>query len=72
VYSIYMYNRVTSGSLSPYVHIIPDFFRKEVYSLGPLLILTLLLGIYPYFISGYIEFGLSNLLLGNILIDILC
>jgi len=63
VYSIFMYNRVTSGSLSPYLHIIPDFFRKEFYILAPLLALTLLLGIYPYFISGDIEFGLSSLLL---------
>ena len=63
VYSIYMYNRVTSGSFSPYLFTIPDIFRKEFYMLYPLLILTLLLGIYPCFITYDIEFGLSNYLL---------
>lgn len=62
VYSIFMYNRVTSGSLSPYIHIIPDLFRKEYYELAPLLLLTILLGVYPYFISSDIEFSLSNFL----------
>jgi NADH-ubiquinone oxidoreductase chain 4 len=68
VYSIFMYNRVTSGSFSPYIHTIPDLFRKEYYILIPLLILTIILGIYPYFISSDIEFGLSNFLFsGNVL-----
>ena len=62
VYSIFMYNRVTSGSISPYIHVIPDIFRKEYYILIPLIILTILLGIYPSFISADIEFGLSNFL----------
>ena len=63
VYSIFMYNRITSGSLSPYIHTIPDLFRKEFYLLLPLLILTLILGIYPQFITSDIEFGLSSFLL---------
>ena len=63
VYSIFMYNRVTGGSLSPYIHTIPDIFRKEFYIILPLLILTLILGIYPSFITYEIEFGLSNYLL---------
>jgi len=63
IYSIFMYNRVTSGSLSPYIHSIPDLFRKEFFILIPLIVLTLALGIYPYFISSDIEFSLSNLLL---------
>jgi NADH-ubiquinone oxidoreductase chain 4 len=62
VYSIFMYNRVISGSFSPYIHSIPDIFRKEYYSLAPLLLLTIILGIYPHFISNDIEFGLSNFL----------
>jgi NADH-ubiquinone oxidoreductase chain 4 len=62
VYSIFMYNRVTGGSLSPYIHTIPDIFRKEFYLLMPLLILTIILGVYPQFISSEIEYGLSNLL----------
>ena len=63
VYSIFMYNRVTGGSLSPYIYTIPDIFRKEFYILLPLLVLTLILGIYPSFITYDIEFGLSNYLL---------
>jgi NADH-ubiquinone oxidoreductase chain 4 len=62
VYSIFMYNRVTGGSISPYIHTIPDIFRKEYYILIPLIILTIILGIYPLFISADIEFGLSNFL----------
>ena len=62
VYSIFMYNRVTGGSFSPYIHTIPDIFRKEYYTLAPLLTLTIILGIYPYFISSDIEFSLSSLL----------
>lgn len=66
VYSIFMYNRVTSGTISPYIHTIPDIFRKEYYILIPLILLTIILGIYPSFISADIEFGLSNLLLVTI------
>jgi len=66
VYSIFMYNRVTGGSLSPFVHTIPDIFRKEFYIILPLLVLTLILGIYPCFISYDVEFGLSNYLLFTI------
>jgi len=63
VYSIFMFNRVTGGSISPYIHTIPDVFRKEFYILLPLLVLTLILGVYPSFITNDIDFALSNLLL---------
>jgi NADH-ubiquinone oxidoreductase chain 4 len=63
IYSIFMYNRITGGSVSPYMHTIPDLFRKEYYILLPLLIITLILGIYPSFICYDIEFSLSNHLL---------
>ena len=62
-YSIFLYNRVASGSLSPYIKTIPDMFRKEFYLLAPLLFLTILLGIYPYFITSEIEFSMSGFLL---------
>lgn len=65
IYSVFMFNRVTSGSFSPYIYTIPDIFRKEYYELIPLLILTIILGIYPYFIINDIEYALSNLLLFN-------
>jgi NADH-ubiquinone oxidoreductase chain 4 len=63
IYSIFMYNRVTSGSYSRYLHTIPDLFRKEYYVLLPLILLTLLLGIYPNFIVLDIEYTLSNYLI---------
>lgn len=63
VYSIFMYNRITSGTLSPYIHSAPDVVRKEFYMLLPLFGLTLILGIYPYFITTDIEFGLSSILM---------
>jgi len=60
IYSINTFNKTTSGSLSPYVLTVPDIFRKEYYTLLPLIVLTLILGVYPSFISSDIEFGLSN------------
>jgi NADH-ubiquinone oxidoreductase chain 4 len=63
VYSIFMYNRVTGGSISKYIHTIPDLFRKEYFNLLPLVGLTIILGIYPSFISKEIDFVLSNFLL---------
>lgn len=65
IYSIFMYNRVTSGSYSRYLHTIPDLFRKEYYTLLPLIVLTLLVGVYPYFIIADIEYAISNYLLFN-------
>jgi len=63
VYCIYVYNKVTSGSQSPYIFTIPDMYRKEYYILLPLLVLTIILGIYPSFITSDIEFALSHCLL---------
>ena len=70
IYSIFMYNRITSGSLSPYIKTIPDVFRKEFAILIPLVLLTIILGIYPSFISDDIEFGLSNFLFINCLLPL--
>jgi NADH-ubiquinone oxidoreductase chain 4 len=66
VYSIFMYNRVTGGSLSPYIHTIPDIFRKEFAIIFPLIAATILIGIIPFFVTDDIEFALSNFLLWNI------
>jgi len=60
IYSINTFNKTTSGSISPYIHTIPDIFRKEYYTLLPLIVLTIILGIYPGFIISDIEFGLSS------------
>ena len=63
IYSIYMYNRVASGSTSIFIHTIPDLFRKEFFLLLPLILFTIFLGVYPSVIISDIEFGLSNFLL---------
>jgi Proton-conducting membrane transporter len=65
IYSIFMYNRVSSGYYSFFLLTIPDIFRKEYYTLFPLLFITLAIGIYPNFIISDIEFSLSNVLLIN-------
>jgi len=66
VYSIYLYNRVTSGSVSPHIFTIPDLYRKEYYILLPLLVLTILLGVFPSIITTDIEFAISHCLLFSI------
>jgi len=63
IYSINTYNKITSGSLSSYLLTIPDMFRKEFYTLLPLLIITIFLGIYPSAIGYDIEYSLSSYLL---------
>jgi len=63
IYSINTYNKITSGSLSSYLLTIPDMFRKEYYTLLPLLIITIFLGIYPSAIGYDIEYSLSSYLL---------
>jgi len=63
VYSIFTYNRIASGAVSPYIFTIPDMYRKEFYIILPLLVLTLVLGIFPSFIISDIEFALSHSLL---------
>jgi NADH-ubiquinone oxidoreductase chain 4 len=63
IYSIFLYNRVTSGTISIYIKTIPDLFRREFFTLLPLALLTFILGIYPYFITSHLEFGLSSSLL---------
>jgi NADH-ubiquinone oxidoreductase chain 4 len=63
VYSIFLFNRITSGTISTYIKTIPDLFRREFFILLPLVILTIILGIYPYFITSQLEYGLSSFLL---------
>jgi len=65
IYSIFMYNRISTGSISPYIHTIPDLFRKEYIMLFILISATIFMGIYPTVISSEIEYGLSSLLYMN-------
>jgi NADH-ubiquinone oxidoreductase chain 4 len=73
-YSVYMFNRISTGSLSPYLATAPDTNKKEFSMLMPLLILMVLLGIVPSLISNPIDLGLSSFLLdvrSNILSSLL-
>ena len=63
IYSIFLFNRITSGTISNYIKTIPDLFRREFIILLPLASFTLILGVYPYFITSQLEFGLSSYLM---------
>jgi NADH-ubiquinone oxidoreductase chain 4 len=64
VYSIYMFNRISSGSYSTLLYTVPDVNKREFSILFPLLFIMILLGVYPYLLSGPIDLGLSHFLLG--------
>jgi len=46
-YALFLLNRITFGSMSPYITHNRDLNRREFFILLPLAILTLLFGIYP-------------------------
>jgi NADH-ubiquinone oxidoreductase chain 4 len=58
IYSIFLFNRINSGTLSTYIITIPDLFRREYYILLALAFFTLLLGIYPSIFTSYLEYGI--------------
>jgi NADH-ubiquinone oxidoreductase chain 4 len=62
-YSIYMFNRISTGSISSYLTTAPDTNKKEFSMLMPLIIIMILLGIIPSVISSPIDLGLSHFLL---------
>jgi len=62
-YSIYMFNRISTGSISPYLATAPDTNKKEFSMLIPLILIMIILGITPSLISNPIDLGLSNFLL---------
>jgi NADH-ubiquinone oxidoreductase chain 4 len=64
-YSIFMFNRISTGSISPYLISAPDINKREFSMLMPLILIMILLGIYPSLISNPIDLGLSNFLLSG-------
>jgi hypothetical protein len=62
-YSIYMFNRISTGSISPYLATAPDTNKKEYSMLMPLILLMIILGISPELISNPTDLGLSQNLL---------
>lgn len=61
-YSIWLYNRITGGSFSPYLKITSDLNRREFMLLLPLAILTFILGIIPNIILDNLHLPVSCLL----------
>ena len=61
-YSIWMYNRISYGSFSPYLNIMPDINRKEFNLLIALLIPTIVLGIFPFVILETLNVPVTTLL----------
>lgn len=59
-FSIYLYNRITGGTKTSYLKTSLDLNRKEVYILLPLIILTIIIGIYPKFIQENLNYCLSG------------
>lgn len=61
-YSIWLYARMVTGSWSPYLRYAPDINREEFIVLVPLLMLTVIFGIYPEIILTDLHSAVSNLL----------
>ena len=61
-YSIYLYNRVSYGSYSPYLKPLRDITRREFILLISLLIPTIVLGIYPNIILDSLHVTITTLL----------
>ena len=61
-YSLFLYNRVSFGSISPHIKEFSDMTRREVGVLLPLIILTVLLGILPNIVLDIIHQSVINLI----------
>lgn len=61
-YSIWLFNRITFGSWSPYLNYTTDILRREYMILLPLFILTIVLGIYPDIVLNDIHNSVSSLI----------
>ena len=62
IYSIYLYNRLSYGKLSPYLGSVEDVTRREFNLLITLLIPTFFLGIFPNIILDTLHLSVSSLL----------
>ena len=61
-YSIYLYNRISYGSYSPYLLPLKDINRREFILLLTLLLPTIIFGIFPNIILDSLHASLSTLL----------
>nr|QWC53686.1 NADH dehydrogenase [Rhizoctonia solani] len=61
-YSIWLYNRISYGSFSPYLTVTNDVTRREFMLLSSLVIPVVLFGIFPNVILDGLHFSVSTLL----------
>ena len=61
-YSIYLYNRISYGSYSPYLRPLKDINRREFILLLTLLVPTIIFGVFPNIILDSLHASLSTLL----------
>lgn len=61
-YLLYMIQRVLLGPLNPKWSSLPDINAREIFTLAPLMIPILAIGVYPKFILNYLTPALSTLL----------
>lgn len=61
-YSIWLYNRISFGSFSKYLGYTTDINRREFMLLLPLLIMTILLGIFPNVVLDTLHVSVSTLI----------
>jgi len=62
LYSIFLFNRVSYGNLSPHLPTLKDINRREFYLLISLLIPTVILGIFPNILLDSLHASVSALL----------
>lgn len=61
-YSIWLFNRISFGSYSKYLNYTTDINRREFSVIIPLLIISIILGIYPNVVLNDIHISVSNLI----------
>lgn len=61
-YSIWLYNRISFGSFTKYIKYTTDINRREFIVLIPLLLITVILGIFPNIILDHIQMSVTNLI----------
>ena len=67
-YSIWLYNRIAFGSFSPYISYTTDINNREFILLLPLLIITVVLGVFPNIILNNLHVSVSNLIYFTLLL----
>lgn len=61
-YSVFFYNRISFGFYSPHLNLLRDINRREFFLLLPLLMVTLILGIFPNLVLDSLHISVTNLL----------